>query len=107
MSALTKPRRDPDEVRLERIEAAVASTLRDREECLHRDPTNWCNRDVSYAQLFAFHSQLADKYNFESGEPNPFEGRNQWLLVSAVLVLLLGIRFHYWRHERLSMNGLT
>jgi hypothetical protein len=102
MRALQTPLKTADQMRNERIMAAVQSSLRDREDCLRRDSTDWCNRDLSIAQLEAHHSQLYDKYNFADETPNPFRGRNQWLGLGTISAGLLVLRFRYWRREKIE-----
>ena len=80
------------EVRMERIMQSVSSSLRDREECLRRDPSDACNRGMSTAQLVAFHSDLYDKMSIRPLYENPSD-RNWWLGLGAVMAFLLYIRF--------------
>ena len=74
--------------RTKKIMQRVDSSLRDRRECIAKDPSDCCNRDISREGLIAFHSKLCDKYHF-TGPDGPRQARNRYVLLSTIAGILL------------------
>ena len=75
--------------RARRISQAVASSLREQRECIEKDPSKWCDRDMSRERLIAHHSMLYDKFNFTDGPDGPRQARNRYMLYAFIAGVFL------------------
>lgn len=82
-----------EQYRAKRIGEAVNHFLRERTECIKRTPEKWCSRDLTFTQIAAMESEIYDKVNF-SGPPDPYEERNQLLVLCGIVALILVLRIH-------------
>ena len=85
---------DPSKYTKERarnINQSVESSLREQRECIEKDPSDWCNRDMTRERLIAFHSEIYDKYNFLDGPdgPGPRRKRNRYMLFAFIAAVFL------------------